>query len=199
MNRITHVQEHNNNPVLCPCIPSSYKNTITQVLHTYEKTHDFVLQQAYAKNIIEWLRVNDFHICKYYEDSTLSSIYLTKKDQNDEYMILYECNDEHTTIKLLSFSFIDYSLKLPITPLNSILQIQKDRQQVYQGPKENIRKSITKDTVSLTELSTLFQHEIAYNYAVFHSLSSFYCWSANTEPSSLIDDSELYIIFFILS
>lgn len=180
-------------PNLCPCIPCSCKSAVAQTLHTYRKTNDFVLQQAFAGNIIEWLQVNHLYICQYQQKDGAYYIYLLKDEPlSAPFIILYECNSEYTSIKLLSLSYMKYSIKKPVTPLNTILQIQQSRQQAYQTPKESIRKSLSNDTISLEELSEYYRNEIIYNHAVFHSLSSFHCWSSVSDISTLKSDSELY-------
>lgn len=195
INRVEQLKDHHY-PNLCPCIPCSCKSAVEQTLHKYRKTNDFVLQQAFAGNIIEWLRANHFYICQYQEKDGVYSIYLLKDERlAAPFIILYECSSEYTSIKLISLSYMKYSIKKPVTPLNTILQIQQSRQQAYQTPKETLRKSLSNDNndmISLEELSEYYRNEIIYNYAVFHSLSSFHFWSSVSDISNLKGDSELY-------
>lgn len=180
-------------PILCPCIPEPNLSHTYEVLHTYKKTKDFVLQQSYAQNVIKWLHANKFHIWYINKSNGMHSIYLIK--EHEKYMILYECCDEYTCIKLIYYPFIEYSVKNSLIPLLSILQKKEDRQQLYSVSKEN-SKRVAKDSASIEELISMYRNEIAFNYALFHSLSSLFCWSLSSDKTHL-RDPELYVYCII--
>ena len=167
----------------------------TTLLHRYKKNGNFVLQQAYANNIIDWLYSNHFRIYKYTETNGHYFIYLSQiHDNRDDFSIIYECSRDFTSVSIQYYSFINYKIQKPITPLNSILQMQQDRLQAYMLPSESRSTYVkeSKEVVSLEELISYYRNEITYNHALFYSLSSFYCYASHLSDT-FNTDSGLYV------